>query len=468
MPEKLKHLFLLTLVLLLLVRAAPVSGQEDTENPIYIVQSGDTLTSIAIKFGISLTNLLEANFITDPNALNVGDRLIIPGLEGIKGVLVLNTVPLGENLTGISRKHQLPLDIMTRLNRITSPAEVYAGVELILPEQETEMLQAPILSVNQGQSLLELAAAANLNPWLVKETNRLAGSWDAPYGESLYAKTPEDGTSTGTIGPFITELTVDPLPLIQGTTTTITVKTTQPVTLTGSLAEQTLHFFEVEQGYYTAFAGISALHETGLSEISLKVSTPDGGIYEIQQMIFLSPGLFTNESVVGVDAATIDPEVIMREDETLSKLLVVTPVRQWSGMFRWPVDEPCPSSRFGNRRSYNSGQYFYYHTGLDFTVCAPNLNIYAPAPGTVVFSGPLEIKGNYTLIDHGWGIYTGYAHQSERFVNSGDRVEAGQLIGIIGNTGRSVGPHLHWEVWVNGIPVNPLDWTSKIYPPESD
>jgi LysM repeat protein len=168
MPEKLKHLFLLTLVLLLLIRVAPVSGQEDMDNPIYIVQSGDTLTSIAIKFGISLTNLLEANFITDPNALNVGDRLIIPGLEGIKGVLVLNTVPLGENLTGISRKHQLPIDIMTRLNRITSPAEVYAGVELILPELETEMLQAPILSVNQGQSLLELAAAANLNPWLVK------------------------------------------------------------------------------------------------------------------------------------------------------------------------------------------------------------------------------------------------------------------------------------------------------------
>jgi murein DD-endopeptidase MepM/ murein hydrolase activator NlpD len=259
-------------------------------------------------------------------------------------------------------------------------------------------------------------------------------------------------------------LIVDPLPLVQGKTTTITVSTTQPVDLTGTLAGQTLHFFETEAGQYVAFAGISALQETGLSEIVLQATTPGGSPFDIQQMIFLSPGFFTNESVVGVEASTIDAEVILREDQALAELQVINPVRQWTGIFNYPVDEPCPSSRFGNRRSYNSGQYFYYHTGLDFTVCAQNLNIYAAAPGKVIFSGPLEIKGNFTVIDHGWGVYTGYAHQSEQFVKAGDRVEARQLIGIIGNTGRSVGPHLHWEVWVNGIQVDPLDWVSRTYP----
>ncbi len=82
----------------------------------------------------------------------------------------------------------------------------------------------------------------------------------------------------------------------------------------------------------------------------------------------------------------------------------------------------------------------------------------------MVFAGQLPIKGNFTVIDHGWGVYTGYAHQAEILVNVGDVVETGQRIGTIGNTGRSVGPHLHWEVWVNGIPVDPIDWVEKNFP----
>ncbi|HOD06383.1 MAG TPA: M23 family metallopeptidase, partial [Anaerolineaceae bacterium] len=62
------------------------------------------------------------------------------------------------------------------------------------------------------------------------------------------------------------------------------------------------------------------------------------------------------------------------------------------------------------------------------------------------------------------GIYSGYGHQSESYVKEGDIVEAGQLIGLIGNTGRVTGPHLHWEVWANGVQVQPLDWLAQSYP----
>jgi murein DD-endopeptidase MepM/ murein hydrolase activator NlpD len=461
MPKK---IIFLCLIFSILFFSAPVTAQENTDLPVYIVQSGDTLTLIAIKFGVSLNSILEANAITNPNALNVGDRFVIPGLDGIRGTLVLKTVPLGETLTSVSSKYQFPLNFLTRLNRITSPNEIYAGVELILPQPLEDSILLPTIMLANGQSLLEAAVAVDLNPWLLKETNHLSGTWDILSGESLYTAMKDGGLSEGAIGPYISELQIEPLPLIQGRTTTITVKTTQPVTLKGTLAGQTLHFFELDEGHYVALAGISAIQETGLSDISLQLTPSSGSPFDIQQMIFLSPGLFTNESVVGVDASTIDPDVILQEDQTLADLQMITPVRHWTGTFKWPVDEPCPSSRFGNRRSYNSGQYFYFHTGLDFTVCAQNLNIYATAPGTVIFNGPLEIKGVYTVIDHGWGVYSGYAHQAESYVNSGDFVEAGQLIGIIGNTGRSVGPHLHWEIWVNGIQVDPLDWVSNTYP----
>jgi len=123
----------------------------------------------------------------------------------------------------------------------------------------------------------------------------------------------------------------------------------------------------------------------------------------------------------------------------------------------------CFNSVFGVRRSYNGGVHTSYHTGVDF--CGGlGVEIYAPAPGRVVFAGPLEVCGNTTYIDHGWGVYTGYCHQSEIRVQVGDFVEAGQGIGIVGNSGRSTGAHLHWELWVGGVRVDPLEWLSFTFP----
>ena len=68
------------------------------------------------------------------------------------------------------------------------------------------------------------------------------------------------------------------------------------------------------------------------------------------------------------------------------------------------------------------------------------------------------------MIDHGWGVYTAYMHQSEILVKVGDRVEQGQLIGRVGNTGRAEGAHLHFEVLVGGVQVNPLEWLKQVFP----
>ncbi len=97
-------------------------------------------------------------------------------------------------------------------------------------------------------------------------------------------------------------------------------------------------------------------------------------------------------------------------------------------------------------------------------MCANNLNIYAPAPGVVVFVGDLTVRGLSTIIDHGWGVYSGFWHLSSANVSVGDRVETRQKIGEIGGSGRATGPHLHWELWANGVQVQPLDWLEKTYP----
>ena len=94
------------------------------------------------------------------------------------------------------------------------------------------------------------------------------------------------------------------------------------------------------------------------------------------------------------------------------------------------------------------------HAGLD--IAAPHgKEVYSPSDGTVVFAGLEGGYGNVIVIDHGYGIKTRYGHLAKMLVKAGDRVKRGAHIAAVGNTGRSTGPHLHYEVRVNGIPQNP-------------
>jgi murein DD-endopeptidase MepM/ murein hydrolase activator NlpD len=94
------------------------------------------------------------------------------------------------------------------------------------------------------------------------------------------------------------------------------------------------------------------------------------------------------------------------------------------------------------------------HEGLD--IATPiGQPVYAPSDGTVVFAGAEGGYGKVLVIDHGYGVKTRYGHLSEILVHLGDRVGRGDKVALVGNTGRSTGPHLHYEVRVNGVPENP-------------
>jgi murein DD-endopeptidase MepM/ murein hydrolase activator NlpD len=115
----------------------------------------------------------------------------------------------------------------------------------------------------------------------------------------------------------------------------------------------------------------------------------------------------------------------------------------------WPVSGPV-TSPFG----YRWGR---LHAGIDIGV-AYGTPIHAAASGTVVLAGWTGGYGNYTCLDHGGGLATCYAHQSSYAVSSGAQVSQGQVIGYVGNTGHSFGAHLHFEVRINGNPVDPLGY----------
>ena len=76
----------------------------------------------------------------------------------------------------------------------------------------------------------------------------------------------------------------------------------------------------------------------------------------------------------------------------------------------------------------------------------------------MAFAGPLHVRSNVVVVDHGWGVMSGYFHLSELRAHEGDLVEAGQLLGLSGATGFVNGPHLHFEVRVHTVNVEPLEW----------
>ncbi len=126
------------------------------------------------------------------------------------------------------------------------------------------------------------------------------------------------------------------------------------------------------------------------------------------------------------------------------------------GVFGPPIPGAALTSLFGARVHPIFGT-VRMHNGVDFrgTTGTP---IRAAGGGTVVFAGPRGGYGNTVVIDHGGSLATLYAHQSAMYVGTGATVTPGQVIGAVGSTGFSTGPHLHFEVRLNGTPVNPLDY----------
>lgn len=117
------------------------------------------------------------------------------------------------------------------------------------------------------------------------------------------------------------------------------------------------------------------------------------------------------------------------------------------------------SSAFGYRRNPYNGQ-FRLHAGVDLAA-ESGAPVRSPAPGVVLFSGYKEGYGKVVVMSHGYGISTVYAHLSRIFVNTGDRIRKTEILAEVGNTGHSTGPHLHYEIRKNGVPVNPVTFFSR-------
>ena len=155
-----------------------------------------------------------------------------------------------------------------------------------------------------------------------------------------------------------------------------------------------------------------------------------------------------------VDPPASEIDRIKRDSALLQSIFeTVSAPKHWRGPVQAPLSE-TPSSNFGSRSVFN-GQARSPHAGIDFgaRIGTP---IESPAAGVVVLAEPLYFTGNTVVIDHGLGLYSLLAHLSEFKVSKDDRVNRGDVVGLVGDTGRVTAAHLHWTVRLNGARVDPL------------
>ncbi len=461
---------LLCFFVILLASIVPAAlAQTQTPGPQYVVQPGDSLYSIAVAFGTTVDALQQANGIADPSLLSVGQSLTLPGFDGVTGTLTIHDMAAGESLDGFAKRVGVSRETLIQLNRITNPALLYVGQSLIYPEGNTGLAAGLTESAQKGESIPALAAQSGQTVWGLALLNDL----DSPY--NLYAgqrivlpADPAQGPIlTGLPQPF-TALTLNPDHPVHGGTLEVVAKTAEGTTLSGEFGSWPLRFASDAVGQ-VALQGINALVDPGLYPLVITATIPGGESITVAQMIPVAPAAGGDypyqQLVVGADQSPLlDPNVVGPELEQITQLASgYSTARLWQGLFLKPVESERVTTGFGWRRSYNGGPYDSFHGGIDYGA-AGGSPIAAPAAGTVVFAGPLTVRGNATLIDHGWGVYTAYWHQSKINVTAGQAVQAGEVIGEVGSTGLSTGSHLHFEVWVGGNQVNPEQWLATEFP----
>ena len=184
-------------------------------------------------------------------------------------------------------------------------------------------------------------------------------------------------------------------------------------------------------------------------EITILVERSNSDLFLSEVVKVESAEYITQEfDMLGELADLVDPEVESAEYAKLNVIVADTSLEPlWDATgFDLPLDSKIASG-FGTYRLLNQSIQTR-HTGWDQQ--APmGTPIGAVATGKVVFAGKLDIRGNYVMIDHGYGVYSGYAHLSQIHVTRGQTIVKGQVVGMSGNTGRSGGAHLHWEMKVN-------------------
>lgn len=475
----------------------PVASQEQAGGTIHVVQRGETLFRIAQRYGLSTEVLAVANGIANPSNILVGQRLIIPLGDVAADTPETYVVQYADTLQGIANVFGTDIASLIALNNLTNPDSIYVGQTLTirgtLPPVEglpddvaaenppasdpAERLDEPVSDVPQpvasntihriarGETLWRIAQNYGVS---LEDLQALNGIEDASRiitGTDLIIPLAEGEAATA-LPSSIVRLDLQPQVLVEGKTGRIRITTTGQATVAITFLDRQISVAALPDGTsHLAFASIPLGMAPGIYAMTITVTEATGAVTPLTFNVQVNSGFYGTQSVnlPSNKLELLTPGVEDNERGILDRITAgFTPERYFDG----PMGLPAAASMFsafGARRVYNGQAIERYHTGADFAG-APGTPVLAATAGRVVLADTLNIRGVAVVLDHGWGVYTIYAHMNDRYVSVGDFVQSGQTIGTIGSTGRATGAHLHWEVWVNGRPVDPMQWTLEAFP----
>lgn len=475
--------------LLTLIVAGMAMAQEpsDSHLTVHVVQRGENLSAIALQYSLPAERIAQLNGISDVGSLAVGQRLLIPRPITSPQPGLTHTVTTGESLNSIAQAYGRTLEELSALNDLANANQIFIGQELVIfpeeglpaaPEDDDviDAVSVPspavladfpadfIHEVEAGETVFEIGLRYNLTVTTLARANNLADATRIFIGQELIIPGIDYPRLVGDLPAVVRAFTINPPILIEGHSGRIEIVTDEPVSISGQFLGQDLKPIQLDGGRrHHLLIGVPMFTEQEAYPLRLNLADADGLDAPINLYLQVIGGGYGYQTISINNSELLAADIENEEIALLRRLTSqFNPEKSWVNSLSLPAAAPM-NSVFGTRRSYNGSPFNRFHRGVDFAG-ATGTSVLAAADGTVALAEALNIRGNTTIIDHGWGLYTLYAHQSALHVSPGDSVAVGQVIGAVGATGRSTGPHLHWEVWLNGVNVDPMQWVQETFP----
>jgi murein DD-endopeptidase MepM/ murein hydrolase activator NlpD len=225
--------------------------------------------------------------------------------------------------------------------------------------------------------------------------------------------------------------------------------------LNGGANGRTVRLFKQESGDWKGLMPVAVADSSGTYPIEFLAA--DGATLAsvnltIRRTIFPSQNVVLAPQIEALHSTTEEMQTLTTFRDSVSD------VKYWDDPLVAPLPG-CVISPFGVARLHNGKATGDFHAGIDQRAAA-GTPIRAVAAGIVKIVQPFNVLGGTVAIDHGQGLETMYLHMSKLNVELGAHVNKGDVIGYAGATGRANGPHLHWVVYVNGVPQNPQQWVT--------
>lgn len=411
----------------------------------HAIASRESLSEISRATGVSVAALTATGHLSESALLRPGQALVQRTSDTSGGEVSLplraHTVAQGESLWGISQEAGVSVDAVVAANHLPEHPVLRPGQVLMIPAPEvalipdsaavavssaswTEFSSPRTRTVAPGDSLWGISQEAGVSLDALMAANNLSEGAVLHSGELLVLPAPDmlsaPDTSVRSYGLSSSHRVSSPL----GGGEHMSASGTRPRTYTVAYGDT---LWDISRD-----AGVSLGEILAVNQISETDTIHPGDILILPR---------------GARDPALSNSSVSEQIRVLTSMDGVTMIWPTSGRITSPFG-PRTHPIFGGKE---------FHTGVDIGTRRGN-DVRAALSGIVRFAGRMGGYGRIVILDHGSGLETAYSHLDGYVVERGQRVEQGQLVGIVGNTGWSTGPHLLFEVRKNGRPVNPMDY----------